>query len=255
MSIVTFNRPNTKNIGDIIAPWFNFFPEETDTHPIRSKKLPEPGKYDVAVFGGGLYPRTPILEAWVRKNKQMGDEGTVTVGWGVGSNCGRFNDSAFTLFSQRENHDNWAPCPSCMMSKLDKYRKAKPAHEVVFYQNDDLKLLKDMTSKPLGPTLGNNHPDIDEVLAFLASGDIVVTSSYHGMFWATMLGRKVGTVPIRPKLRNAKWPPVYIADPGNWRRVHKEGRNYPAALDEARNKTREFYKKFCILVEKTHATK
>jgi len=250
MKIVTFTRPGTKNIGDLTAPWFNFFPEPSDTYHVRNGKMPAPGEYDVAVFGGGLYPKTQRIGQWIHKNKELGAKGTIMVGWGVGSNWGKLDDSNFELFSQRENFDNWAPCPSCMMSLLDRYRTKNPDYQAVFYQNDGLESLTSMTNKKLGPILGNHHDSLEEIIKFLASGKVVVTSSFHGMFWATMLGRKVGVVPIRKKLRDAKWVPVYIRDPGNWHRVVNEGKAYPGALDEARSKTLEFYKKFKSILER-----
>lgn len=33
--------------------------------------------------------------------------------------------------------------------------------------------------------------DFNETVAFLGSSEVVLTTSYHGLYWATLLGRKV----------------------------------------------------------------
>ncbi len=163
MNIVTFNRPDTKNIGDIVAPWYNYFPEKTDTCAIRSDRLPAPGAYKLAVFGGGMYPEKKF-ESWICENQKPGTAGTAIVGWGVGSNTSRLDDSAFSLFSQRENYDNWAPCPSCMLPRLSELRDRKPTNPVVFYKNDELTPMADMISGKVASLLDNHHGSLDEVL-------------------------------------------------------------------------------------------
>jgi len=41
--------------------------------------------------------------------------------------------------------------------------------------------------------------NLDEVIAYIASGATVVTSSYHSMYWGFLLGRNFVSVPFGSK--------------------------------------------------------
>lgn len=237
-----FIRPNTKNLGDLHSGWSLYFDSHSPVFDIIKGPLPDPGEFGTVVIGGGLLPFRDVYQDWFKKNKSMGTSGSKVVAWGVGSNDGTLSADGYALFSQRENVGNWAPCPSCMSTLIDRYRNTPPIWDVVFYQNDGL---EDMGS--VGPRLGNHHHSFEDAIRFLSSGDCVVTTSYHGYYWATLLGRKVVVVPIRPKLKNCKWAPTYIKNVKGWREGLNVARPHPGALAEARECTLDFYKKLCSI--------
>jgi len=78
-------------------------------------------------------------------------------------------------------------------------------------------------AKGIGPHMTNLAGDMEEVIAFLASGEVVVTSSYHGAYWARLLGRKVALLPRGSKFwhlppappRDRPWVPGML-------KAHKE---------------------------------
>ena len=73
----------------------------------------------------------------------------------------------------------------------------------------------------------NNRCTMEEALRFLGSGEIVVTDSYHGAYWATLLGRKVLTTRSdKLKMRQFMHPPAT----GFTQPLH----TYPDALAECR---------------------
>lgn len=45
----------------------------------------------------------------------------------------------------------------------------------------------------LGPDdfLTNSAMNLETAVSFLGSSEVVLTTSYHGLYWATLLGRKV----------------------------------------------------------------
>lgn len=235
-TVAAFIRYKTKNLGDLHSGWHHYFPLARDEYEIIEGPLPSPGKYKVVVIGGGLLPFREPYQGWFKANAQLGNKRSKVVAWGVGSNTGKLNSKGYDLFSQRERVGEWCPCPSCMMSIFDECRDIPVTQQVVFYQNDGLRDIGDVA-----PKMGNHHGNIVDVMKFMASAEVVITSSFHGLYWATLLGKKVGTIPIRPKLCDVPWPPVYLQDPKNWKRVLTEGKTYPDSLRQARERTNTFY--------------
>lgn len=80
------------------------------------------------------------------------------------------------------------PCASCMHPAFDVERE--PRHKVIRYSAARRIDLNDGQT----PHMTNENGTIEEALAFLASGEKVVTSSYHGAYWAGLLGRQVEVV-------------------------------------------------------------
>lgn len=70
-----------------------------------------------------------------------------------------------------------------MSSLFDKEYRVE--HDVVYYNHHQL-------GKLVGePMMNNEHASFEEVVAFLGSGETIVTSSYHGVYWGMLLGKKV----------------------------------------------------------------
>ncbi len=93
----------------------------------------------------------------------------------------------------------------------------------------------------LQPFMKNDRP-MAEIVAFLGSAEVIVTDSYHGVYWGTLLGRKVVAVPYSSKFYGFRHPPAYSRNRGlDWRAEALGVRVYPDALAECRSATREFY--------------
>jgi hypothetical protein len=71
--------------------------------------------------------------------------------------------------------------------------------------------------------------DFNRVAAFLASGETVITNSYHGAYWARLLVRRVVVLPFSNRLLRMRFPPV-IATAQNYQQRAKEARPEPDAL-------------------------
>ena len=93
----------------------------------------------------------------------------------------------------------WVPCASCMHPEFDRPRS--PKHEVVVFSHKKFRL----NIKGL-PTFTNKEVDFRAVLDFLGSGETILTSSFHGAYWGTLLGRKVLAFPFSSKFFWLKAP-------------------------------------------------
>jgi exopolysaccharide biosynthesis predicted pyruvyltransferase EpsI len=81
---------------------------------------------------------------------------------------------------------------------------------------------------------------MDDVIAFLGSAETVVTNSYHGAYWATLLGRRVVVVdPFSTKFFFLKHRPV-IAALQDYTKAISRTRIYPESLSECREANLNF---------------
>ena len=90
--------------------------------------------------------------------------------------------------------------------------------------------------------MDNRCMDLEKVLGFLASGDTVVTNSYHGSYWANLLGRKLIMVPFSDRLLHFRYP-VPIATRENYLEHINKTIDYPEALSICRERNIEFAEK------------
>ena len=111
----------------------------------------------------------------------------------------------------------------------------EPVNEVVVYEHKN---------HPLNiegfPKMTNREMQLDTVLAFLGSATTVITNTYHGVYWATLLKRKVVVVdPWSTKFQAFKHAPAF-AQLDNWRSHIKEAKIYVEALNECREANLRF---------------
>ncbi|WP_152618585.1 hypothetical protein [Leisingera sp. ANG-Vp] len=164
----------------------------------------------LAMFGGGQVFRDCVKSVICRT-----PEAKHRVSWGVGIDGAAAASIEFdiaegncALISSR----NWGvpgcehvPCPSAMSPLFD--GQAEPEHEVVLFSHA---LKSDgLLRMPGIPELDNGRANLEEALAFIASGETVAANSYHGTYWTMCLGRRVLSVPFNEKFRHFRENPVF----------------------------------------------
>jgi len=141
----------------------------------------------------------------------------------------------------------YAPCVSCMSPLFD--RPPAPRHEVVVYWHG---VLPRPAPVAAGVAAMSNVGDADlaHALAFLASGEVVVTNSYHGLYWATLLGRRV--LLYEPWCTKFDMFPYSArqCDSGNWRQRIAHARAWPDALAECRAASEGFARQVFTAIHK-----
>lgn len=252
--VVNIHRNDPSNIGDwFCTPRFYFNDlKEIDKLDIWKTNFSDPKnnlKNKKVIFGGGGLIGNVDFE----KNLHtiIASEPELFICWGAGHNRhdGDRIDysnylSAFTLKGVRDYNipgTEWVPCVSCMHSAFTKEYPIK--NRIVVYEHKDH--IIDTVSFP---KLNNKHNKIDDVIAFLGSSEIVVTSTYHGAYWATLLNKKVIVVnPFSTKFKGLKHQPVF-ADLNTFESQIENCKNYPDALDECREANLNFSKKVLQLI-------
>ena len=268
------------NIGDLLSSPLIYFPFEgfskerfdvRDMLTERAKTLS--GKHIILGGGGLVYKRFfPYLNAF----KEIENPGKV-IAWGVGQQQYDVMDDSKEARDRVANFDYsiiesfdllgirdfgfchpWVPCVSCMHEEFDRPRQIE--HEFVVFSHK--KFLVEVENLPRET---NATADLKSVLDFLGSGETVITSSFHGAYWATLLGRQVIAFPFSSKFHTLKHAPAiypvrkwylekkwwhrfagvrekrFRTDTSDWRDLLQHCRSHPESLEECREQNRKYY--------------
>lgn len=194
---------NTKNIGDLVSNpllFSNLVFTEIELDKKREKDDPffsyfNPQRDWVVIGGGGLW--CYIKPDWITFLAKILDRFPErTIVWGIGINYFKENSSLpdiskvkqARLYGIRDPISSipLLPCASCLSPLFDEYRDIKPQEEKGYY------LYYRHRPHPLKiPYLiCRNNCSLDVALQFLSKHKIIYTNSYHGAYWAMLLGRQ-----------------------------------------------------------------
>jgi hypothetical protein len=235
-------RPDPWNIGDWAARPSLYFPISGADYDVRLDNLSDISSQVSIVGGGGL------LSTYERELSNLNNRVVV---WGAGANDHGETQIRYppwlercTLVGVRDygTRLRWVPCASCMSTLFNKYRSRQPEQEAVVYRHG-LKWLDTIPQQLELPTLTNQESSFENVLSFLASAAVVITSSYHGAYWATLLGRKVIAAPFSSKFYAFRHPPILATGEqlNDWRSLAGDCTTYSDALEECRTVNLAFY--------------
>lgn len=230
----------TDNIGDHACSPFDYFDwGDATVSDLRDNNTPD---YDVGIYGGGKIFRGLSTYNGVRRSK-----GAINIAWGVGTVQSfpislRYMQARrkMDIIGSRDYGDTrytYAPCASCMSPLFD--TPPAPEHDVVFYAHAGKTAKMGLNIPDDMPTANNHCASLEEALNFIASGRTVVSNSYHGVYWALLLGRRVLCVPFSNKFGGYRLPPHY-AKPANWQTEVKNAIAQPDMLGLVRGATRDF---------------
>lgn len=278
-SIINLHRMDLTNIGDYYASPMHYFsfPNCTVEHKEIVGITPAMLSAKHVIVGGG-----GLLDEWFQPSFQTirQSKAASLTAWGPGQQLDRgpwfkqhhaFNYpdylSGFSLIGIRDYEYGypWVPCASCMHPLFDKPREIK--HDFVVFSHK---------SRPIPisgfPELNNETNNLEEVLEFLSSGETIITSSYHGAYWGTLLNRKVLAFPFNSKFftfrhQPAIYPSIWKrkrsilglgASSGyalemvkGWRFLAGTARNYPGALAECRAANEVFHDQFMSFLSRS----
>lgn len=246
VSSVNFHRRNRYNIGDLMcgpAEYFDPLKEFKMVEIFRCKTKMKLEQKDIIVGGGGLFSNeyfSQHLSHIVASNPKF------LVCWGAGQNT---HDSQvvsypsilkdFDMVGIRDYNSpyEWVPCASCLHDVFN--QNYTISRDIVLYNHYEFPSLKSYGI----PEMENSQSNLEEIIKFLGSGETVLTTSYHGAYWATLLGRKVVVLnPFSSKFFAFRHP-VEMASDNDWQSAIKRAVSYPEALEECRDRNFSFSKK------------
>ena len=239
------------NIGDWYCAPLKYFPFKMKAFAdIRNPAKPSSDDLpkNVIIGGGGLV--APFCLDFFTHLVSVRRATQFLIGWGLGFNIHYDTHSPrkvenldpymkildnFDLIDLRDfgTKYRWVPCDSCLHSVFGK--KYEVTNRIEIYEHKDV---------PLGingfPVLRNSETNIIKVAEFLGAAETVVTNSYHGVYWATILGRRVVAIPFSSRFHNFKHM-LTLSNSGNWKQSIDKTKTYPEALAECHHANISFF--------------
>jgi hypothetical protein len=253
--VINIHRIDRKNVGDMAASPLDYFQfPKAKKVEIMSINKPDILQNHIIIGGGGLLARSFF-------EKQMdyitaNAKGKV-ISWGIGHNCyeGLGEKLSYPSYMDRfhlhgirdyEEGYNYVPCVSCMSPLFDKKYTVK--HGIVVYEHPRRRIAIDEKF----PRMDNTVSSFKRVIEFLASAEIILTSTFHGAYWGLLLGKRVLAFPWSTKFYTLRYKPV-LCDEKDWKdylggNVNKQLTSYPEALEDCRELNRRHYEKVCHLI-------
>lgn len=235
----------TENTGDLEICPYDYFPEYFNQFIVQKVdndylKFLHFKKSIFILGGGGLINQNDDWNNGI--NKLIENKNTV-IGWGIGFNQHKgetlkseikLND--FTLLGIRDYNIGYPylPCVSCLKKELMSKSKIKRKIGcIIHYENTDV---------TFGcPTMYNNQP-FEDIINFISESEIIITNTYHIMYWSTLMNKKVIIFnPFSNKFDNFKFKPVKYT--GYLEADIKKAKNYPEAMEECKKLNLAFFEK------------
>lgn len=242
MQIHNFFHCKANNVGDrMCGPGQYLWPELNQDFPLG---FPAESVTRAIVGGGQIFSE---LRASVEHILEFNPKAKV-IAWGVGLPPAGRRDQLVREITQSfaaigtRNYDykdqfTFVPCASCLSPLFDQV--IPPRHEIVAYLHRRKGEPVEISANV--PTMTNALRPPKEVIDFIASGEIVVTSSYHGVYWAQLLGRRVICIPYNNKFETFQHRPT-MAEFDDWEGKLSLASRAPPMLEEYRKLNYAFAK-------------
>jgi hypothetical protein len=150
----------------------------------------------------------------------------------------RYKKIGIRDYSSNSRFD-WTPCASCMHPALTKTYAVK--NDVIWFEHKK-QLIKDFGSDSI-PRFINSGSNIEQTIELLGSANTILTNSYHGAYWGTLLKKKVIIVggAWSSKFKFFKHQPSIAGKKDDWQDYRDTAQVYDTALDECRSATQLFW--------------
>jgi hypothetical protein len=258
--IINVHRNSVNNIGDLLSSPMNYFKYDQKTKVIDIcddyksvffSKILCKLKFEKLhiIFGGGGLIDNSYFEKELAYITNLRPDSVVY--WGVGHNK-HYDENDPRLFNSTkellQKSDLWGvrdklkdmnylPCSSCMHPELDSKHPIR--NDIVIYEHEHIPL--DAKGLQGVPKMINNHHSFEKVIEFLASSNYVITNSFHGMYWALLMKKKVVAIPFSSKFDLFPYD-VPMGGVNDWSELIDKSNIYPDALDECRALNLDFHK-------------
>lgn len=262
-SVVNIHRIDTKNIGDYYcAPhhyfeplkgkYLDIFDYKNENEKIRSNYIEDVCNKSIIVGGGGLLNRGGF-EMQMKLFEKISEKGKKIVLWGVGHNekskknygkVSKYNIdiNKFGLVGTRDYSmpGEFVPCVSCLHPIFDQKFDTKNEVGIVFHK-DTLKK-ENITKKYQNFATSSNTSNLEDLIEFIGESENIITDSYHTMYWAMLMEKKVITIPNSSKFFDFKHQPIISNFDDALNHLNK-GETFSGLLEECREINLKFSEK------------
>ena len=260
---VNIYRIDKNNTGDFYCAPYHYF-DELNAVPVeildyKNEKDPDfikwldAVKYNSVIIGGGGLFNRKAFKMPLHIFEKLGKKGKKTVIWGAGHNSPHKKDfksglpynadlSGFGLVGLRDYSykKNWVPCVSCMHPAFDASYDETREIGVILHRYHSRK--KNLPAALQKFSRIDNSAGIDTLVRFIGNSHTIITDSYHAMYWAMLLEKKVLVIPNSSKFFDFKYNPVFTTFDKALDDLNK-GQSYSGVLEECRSVNIDFRKK------------
>lgn len=144
----------------------------------------------IIIGGGGLITQD---DHYLYKTIKWLSENNKVIFWGIGSNSFRnlsyniFNHENVKLVGTRDYdirlRDNYIPCVSCKHPSFDIEYKITDSIGLLEHPDHPIEI-------PHLPKISNSE-SIEKIIEFIGSKEIIISSTFHGVYWSQILNKKV----------------------------------------------------------------
>lgn len=249
-------RADNTNVGDWWSPPWKYFPFKPGIVSDILDTTNNITSDDTLIIGGGglgneffrphlkriLDTRPNVSILWGTGVDAVSQPGQLLTSDSIdlyGDYFDQFDEHGIRVFAQSQRF-RYVPCASCMNNLLYKYREKIPANSVGIYNHKRVPLMDSNNSFGF-PVCDNSGNNFEEKLNFLSSFEYIVTNTYHGVYWATLLKRKVVCIPFKSGLYSFKYPPVYCNEKTLTDDHFERAKIYESALQDSRKLNLDYY--------------
>ncbi|QPN63165.1 hypothetical protein [Synechococcus sp. CBW1004] len=227
MSRLWFIHRIDRNIGDYLSGPYRYW--EWGAHVIADicseDAINRIERCDHVIVGGG-----GLMMPWfdLYRSRLLERKPSKVIWWGVGERrhenrikgylpleeagppLGRDDFSPSHLVGIRTFTDSlqFVPCASCkLIESFVASHGWRRGHGISIFEHNDVRLGPGLPYK----RLINRKCKPSAAIEFIAKTDILVTNSYHGMYWGSLLGKRVICVPFSSAHYHYPWPVAYTS--------------------------------------------
>ena len=240
------HRLDYLNTGDLQCGYYKYFDElykfNMHIHDIENVNIRLISKNDFVIIGGG-----GLLDAWDKWNDYINQISNIcdnVIIWSAGFNDmydvkqvdNNINFNKIKLISIRDySHKSgfqYVPCATCMIPYLKIKEDIKREIGIISHYHYRL-------------NYGNydtiyNSDNILNILRFISQSEVIISNSYHAIYWATLMNKRVILMyKTSSRFDNYKYPPQkYTGD------IYNDINNskiYNFAMDEAVDLTINYF--------------
>lgn len=231
---------NTINSGDLACGYYRYFADKFQPYnvaiwDIGNIDFSKISKNDVVIIGGGGLLNNSDL--WNYNINRLSQKSRYCFLFGVGFNAHKSGKIIIPLKLknlrglairdyQHPSQGKYVPCASCLLPELEKKYEIKRKYGVVKHFQHEL-------SQELNLPMIMNDAPLDDILEFIGSSEIIITNTYHAVYWATLMRKKVILdAPFSEKFDYLRYPVVRFS--GDLDKDEKSALVYDNALAETR---------------------
>lgn len=215
------NRVDDSNCGDWLASpllyYYDYFKRyHIKRHDMRCIDFESISSSDVVIIGGG--GMFDYAEFANRAINRVLDSGAAVIAWAPGLNTHleyagtyttriRFQEFAAVTVRDFQNEYGlpYLPDITCKLPGLKQDYTIRRKFGIARH--------KDYPIEGMDYDTITNAAEIDEILRFIGETEIVISNSFHMIYWATLMGKKtICANPFSSKFFTYRYPPVYFTE-------------------------------------------